>query len=128
MDRIELDKAFIELLAPNIILVTTKENAILEVEDVDEIKKVNVELTKGFKYGVISLAGNFSSVSEKTRKHLASKGIEKNRIATAFIINSLSHRLLLRFFIKINKPSVPTKAFLTLKDARKWMEKQINQL
>ena len=109
-------------------MITTKDNQVLEVKDIDEIKKNNLKLTKGAKYGIISSTGNYTSVSEETRKHMATKGVEKNRIATAFVINSLYHRLLVKFFIKINKPSVPTKVFFNMKDAREWMDLQLNQL
>jgi hypothetical protein len=77
---------------------------------------------------VISDTGNYSSITNEAREHIATKGIEKNRIATAFIIRSLSPRLLFQFFIKLNKPNVPTKSFSNLKDAREWMDIQINQL
>lgn len=127
MKRIELNKVFIELLTPQIVLVTTKDNSILEVEDLQEIKKINTELTKNIKYGVISDTGNYTSVSNEAREYMATKGMEKNRIATAYIINSLSQRLLLSFFLKVNKPKVPSKSFSNMKSARTWMDKQVNQ-
>ena len=127
MERIELDKVFTELLTPKIILVTTKNNVVLDVDDLRNIKSSNLKLSNGCKYGLISDSGNYSSVTPESRVYMASKKMEKNRIATAFIISSLSQRLLVNFFMKLNKPSVPTKVFSNLSEARKWMDKKVNQ-
>ena len=128
MQKIELNKVFIELLTPQLILISTKDNSVLEIEDLEEMKKTNLELTKGAKYGVISETGNYTSVSSEGRKHMTTKGIEKNKIAAAFIINSLSQRLLFNFFIRFNKPSVHTKSFSNMKHAREWIDFQLNLL
>ncbi len=127
MKRIELNNVFIELLTPQIVLVTPKDDCILEVEDIKEIKKTNLNLTKGKKYGVISYTGNNSMISVESRAYLATREVEQNKIASAFIIIQLPQRLLLNFFIKVNKPSIPTKSFSNLKDAQEWMSQQINQ-
>lgn len=125
MTKIELDKVFIELLKPNIVLVTPKDDCSLDVEDIKKIKETNLDITNNKKYGVISYTGNHSSVTAEARDYLATKFVEKNKLAAAYIITQLAQRLLLNFFISFNKPTVPTKSFSNLKDAQEWIEKKI---
>ncbi|NQX97414.1 MAG: hypothetical protein HRT73_05980 [Flavobacteriales bacterium] len=123
MNKIELEKVSIELLAPHIVLVTPKNDCIIEVEDIKKIKETNLKITNGKKYGVISYTGINSSVSTEGRKYLASRKIEKNKLAAAYIITQLPQRLLFNFFIKFNKPSVLTKSFSEQQAALKWVKK-----
>ena len=119
MKKIELDKVFIELLAPNISPVTVKDSSSIDIEDIIDIKKVNIELTKGLNYGLIIESGNYTTISNDARTIMTSKAIEKGRIATVIIINSFSQRLLAGFYIKISNPATPTKVFSNLKDGKK---------
>lgn len=128
MQKIELNNVFIELLSPNIIQITIKNNSVIEVEDILAIKKANLELAKGVKYGIITESGSNTTVSEKARTLMATEIIEKDRVATAFVINNLSQRLLGKFYLKINKPNTPTKMFSTLKEALIWIESQTKNL
>ena len=81
MGRIELDKVFIELLQSNIVLVTPKDDCILDVEDIKKIKEANLEITNRKKYGIISFTGSNSGVTSDAREFLATKKIEKkNRL------------------------------------------------
>jgi len=128
LQKIELNNVFIELLSPNIIQITIKNNSVIEVEDILAIKKANLELAKGVKYGIITESGSNTTVSEKARTLMATEIIEKDRVATAFVINNLSQRLLGKFYLKINKPNTPTKMFSTLKEALIWIESQTKNL
>ena len=123
MTKIKLNKVSIELLAPNIVLVTPNDNCTLEIEDIKKIKETNIQLTKGEKYGVISYTGNNSIVSADARNYLSTKAIEKNKLAAAYVITQLPQRILLNFFIRFNKPSVPTKSFSEKQAALKWVKK-----
>ncbi len=127
VEKISLNKSTIELLAPNLILVTLKDNSAIEVEDIIEIKAANSKLTKGTDYGVIMDSGNFTSISAEARNLTATKEMEGKRIAMSIVINSLSQRLIVNFFLKINKPLVPTKSFSNEAEAREWIEAIINQ-
>jgi len=126
IEKIELNKVFVELLAPNLVLLSLKDNITIEVEDIIEIKDINTKLTNGNNYGLITNSGNYTSISNEARKLTANKEMEGKRIAMSIIINSLSQRMLVNFYLKINKPSIPTKSFSNLKDSREWIEKQLN--
>jgi len=42
-------------------------------------------------------------------------------MADAFVIKSLSQKIVANLMIKINKPSVPTRFFDKIEDAEKWL-------
>ncbi len=123
LSKIELNRVFIELLPPNIIVISLKDKSVLETEDIAEIKEIDLELTKGEDYVVVAISGDYTSISKDAREFLVSNPMEKKRKALAFVINSLSHRILGNFFIKVNKPSAPTKIFTTKEEAIIWAKK-----
>ncbi len=127
MKKTTLKNSTIEQLSANLVLVVLNDNATIEIEDIIEIKAANKKITNGENYGVIIDSGNYTSISNEARSLTASKEMEGKRIAMSVIINNLSQRLLVNFFLKINKPLVPTKSFSNLKEAREWIETVINQ-
>jgi len=50
-----------------------------------------------------------------------SKSGSKYKIADAFIIHTLSQKIIANFYLKIQKPVVPTKFFSNSMDAEKWL-------
>ena len=128
MKKAELDKVYTELLKPNIVMVTVKDNSIIDIEEIIAIKKLNVELVGGVNYGLIIETGRYTSISNEARTMMVTKQIEENRVAIAIIINHLPQRILANFFLKINNPAVPAKIFSSRQRALQWMEKKISQL
>jgi hypothetical protein len=45
----------------------------------------------------------------------------KNTIADALVINSLAHKILANFYMKMNKPIKPTRTFTSQKKAVDWL-------
>jgi len=127
LEKREFDKAFVELIAPNIVFISVKEDIILEAEDITTIKAYNLKITQGKNYAVIVDGSHFSSISEEARKLMVHDSIEKNRIAIAIIIRSLPQRIVGGFYISVNKPSVPTKFCSNKEEALEWINKHLNQ-
>ena len=46
----------------------------------------------------------------------------KNTLADALVINSLAHKILANFYMKMNKPVKPTKIFTSQKKAVDWLK------
>ena len=128
MKKTELDKVYIELLAPNIILATIKDNSVIDIEDVIYAKKVNLELVQNLDYGLIIESGKNGEINNEARTMMVTKAIEEKRVATAIIIHNLTQRVLANLFLRINNPAIPAKIFSNQTSALKWMKKQISQL
>lgn len=82
-----------------------------DVEQIKENQAVLKEMGHGQKVVVLNFTGHFTSITNAGRTHIA-EGSHKDFIAAeAFLIHSLPQRLLANFYIKINKPVVPTAYF-----------------
>lgn len=121
-----LDKYILSWMEGQIFQVEVRESVFLEVADIEEIQTHKIEMTKGMKYVVFFVCPPFGSLSKEAREFLAQPESNKNAIAKAVFTPNLGTRMLTDFFIMVNKPPVPHKAFRTKEEAYKWMQEQIN--
>lgn len=107
------------------------ENSILTVKVIDGLKvdkpmmkqilEDAVEFTVYQKYyAIIDLTNNVESTFE-SRKYYAENELNRYRLADAFIINSLYLQSLTNFYLKIKKPTIPSKMFNDIESAKKWV-------
>ena len=118
----------ITLIEPQIIKIIAFENVEIELEDVLEMKQICLNLAEGLKYAVLVDAKNNFLVSSEARIKLSSKEYTEDRIATAFVTESLANKLIGNFFIKFNKPASPTKLFSEENTALIWLKEQLPQI
>ncbi len=88
------------------------------IESVDAIGK----LTNGILHPILKIPGKYTSVDHDTRDHVAKGDGARFSISEAFIIESLAHKILASFYIKIYKPQKPTRFFSDVKSAEKWLK------
>ncbi len=117
----EHSKANIYKLEKNIIKVQIKDGVTIEVDDVIEMKKINIEITKNKKYFLLFIAGKDAHISKEARELSAGEEMSKNKIAQAFVINSLAQKIITNFFINVQKPNLTSKAFTTEEKALNWL-------
>jgi hypothetical protein len=70
---------------------------------------------------VLMIAGNNTEFDESARTFSAGPEGTKFTLADAIVVNSLAHKLIANFYLKINKPLVPTRVFSNEHDAEKWL-------
>jgi len=62
-------------------------------------------------------------VTPKAREYMKSAPkMIRSRKAEAFIVDSLANKLLISFYIRVNKPSTPAKVFTNEPDAVEWLK------
>lgn len=127
MEIKEFEKAFVEVLNTNIVLVTIKIGCTIEVEDIRKIKAYNLVQMSNKDYGLVVDAKYYTSVSAESRKIMATESLEKNRMATSIVIYEFSQRILGNLYIRFNRPTVPTRLFSNKDNAINWVKKQLNQ-
>jgi len=123
----ELEKVFVELVSPNLILISIKSGFELNAEDILLIKDHNLSIMKNKSYGLVVDAKYYTSVSAGARKAMATSATEKNRKATGIVIYEFPQRILGNIFIWFNRPKVPTKLFSNKEDAIDWVKTHLNQ-
>jgi hypothetical protein len=92
--------------------------------DLKQLISVQLELGSR-KLPTIFLFGKYSTVDIETLKHMAKVHNCPYSIADAFVINSISQKIICNFYIKIVAPERATSLFQKYEDGEKWI-KQFN--
>lgn len=121
----ETDSVTVRLLAPTIVENIIHDNSEIDVEDIRQLKEINKKLTGGVNYAVLVSSGMMTSITPEARELSADKDFQQKTVAKALLIRSLGHRLVCRFYIKVNKPFIKTKIFSDRNEAIKWLKEQV---
>ena len=105
-----------------LVFVKIKENAEIELADTVENAKATKSLTGNDRYLVMIDAISNLSVSKEARSYSAQKSERDLRVAEAYIVGSTANKIVGNFYIKFNKPNVPTKLFSNPESALEWLE------
>lgn len=114
------------------------DNSIIEVNwnpDLIEIEKQHlVSLTnavkalgKGKKMRLYITTFDFLAINSEGRKYSSTAKAELYTLANAVLIDSLAKKILFNFYLKFDKPNVPTKAFQLRSEAFEWLLSIPNQ-
>lgn len=107
-------------------------NSIIEVKwnhQLKEIEKHHLvalansikELGKGKKMRVYITTFDFMTINEEGREYSSTIDAERYTLANAVLIDSLAKKILFNFYLKFNKPNVPTRAFQLKSQAFEWL-------
>lgn len=87
-----------------------------------ELLAVYKEFTGGKKVPMLHVVGPYTSIAPDARSWGASKEATRFAVAEAYVLKSLAQKLLANFYIKFDKPEVPTKFFKTIPEAEEWLK------
>ncbi len=105
--------------------VIVKKNKTLRANDVLESKQLSSEYKPMTKFFVLIEGEDNASVSAEARAAVASKEYSEHTVALALCSNNSYQAIVGNLFLKINKPSVPTRFFEDRKDAITWLQSQM---
>lgn len=80
-----------------------------------------VESLENQRFKVLSIPQPGSTIAHDVRDFLASEDRISRVIADAIVANSFHHKLISDFYLKFNKPKIPTAIFDTEEEARSWL-------
>lgn len=112
------------LLEPNIILVRVTKGTEFGVSELQESRDINQKLSNGEAYCVLLETAPFPDYTDEAKALSTTPEFTDGRFALAIIQNSLALRLLIRFYIKMNKPICPTRAFNSREEALIWLRQE----
>lgn len=113
-------------LKDNLIENIVKKDSEIDVEDVVQIKKMNLALAEDKPYCVMFIPHEFSSLTNDAREYIATPKIADKTIALAIVTSNFPQRIVANFYLAINKPIVKTKLFSTRDKALEWLNLQLN--
>lgn len=122
MKTTDLKKSIVSLTDEGIMHVHIKAGNEIELDDAVLIVETIGKLGGEKKYPVFIDCEEFASVDKEARVFSASPESNIYTLADAIAYDSLAHKLIGNFYIKYNKPSVPTKIFPTKKEAMEWLK------
>jgi hypothetical protein len=122
---IHLKKASVSLREDDIIQTTIHAEQELHVDDVKEIIALIGVLGGERMLPQLIVAGDLSGPDLNAMKYIASEGSSPCAIAEAYVIRSLSQKILARFYMNFNKPARPTRMFGKEAEAVIWLKEQV---
>ncbi|GIV41350.1 MAG: hypothetical protein KatS3mg034_0660 [Vicingaceae bacterium] len=124
LSKISLPTADIFIDAEDFLWIKWKENAEFTLEMAKKHESAIVEISQGKKrLFILDVRVNYSYVDPEARRYMAkSEPVNQLRHAQAILSNSLGARLMMNFYMKIDKPPVPMKLFSNEDAAKKWLK------
>ena len=121
--EINSENSFISRLYSNgIIEVKYNPNLVtVDVADLVNLRQSVIELGKGKRMPIYMEILEFSNITPEARKFAANKNYAEFISATAILIDNLAKRMMLNFYLTINKPTIPTKGFRSKEAAIEWL-------
>lgn len=113
--------ASICLRSDGISQINTEEDRLFTLEESKPIHTMVTEFNEGNPIYIMHVPGKHTNADDDTRRFLSSKEGLKHRIAIAFVLQSMAQQIVASFFLKINKPEIPTKFFNHQTDAEEWL-------
>ncbi|MBK6836282.1 MAG: hypothetical protein IPG89_19285 [Bacteroidetes bacterium] len=89
---------------------------------IDDIKEIVVAQTKmgGKRMPTLVSSTKYAITNAETLKYISENKNFPYSSGGAFVIASVSQRLMANFYLKLNKPQRPTRFFTNAKEAVKW--------
>jgi hypothetical protein len=120
---LDLEHSTVELRGDGLVEIVFMKSIVLGLQECLDLMDAYEQILEKKRYPLLHIAGDYMQVTEEARNYGASEEGLRFSAAEAFVINSLAHKLLANFYMKINKPSVPTKFFSKKEDAEEWLKK-----
>ena len=125
---IALKQCRVRLLEPGIVESCVNEGAAIDVEDIWEIRRANEFFCPGRKYAILVAPDNFNSITEEARALTASESFSHHTCGKALMVHNTATRLVAEFYLRINKPIMPTRVFTDRNKAIRWLKEQLSNL
>ncbi|HXB40873.1 MAG TPA: hypothetical protein VNZ49_10050 [Bacteroidia bacterium] len=122
IDRLELPHTKVELRDDGIIQFFYGANKEYTMEETHELEEAVKALTKGITHMSLRIAGEYTSVNTEVMKYLSRGRGTLFTLADAFVIHSLSQKILANFYLHINRPILPTRVFNKVEEAEAWLQ------
>lgn len=95
-------------------------NTVIDLDAAKAVVKTRLRSQNGVAYPILCDVRQLKSASKPAREYLAEKGCF-NALAVAFVIDKAYSGTLIKAFINISNPSVPTKEFTTIPEALRFL-------
>lgn len=113
-------------LDDGIIFCEYEEKLLLDLDMAKNMLADRLAFQKGISYPIVIVLNGLKATDKATRKFTATEGIRGITMG-AFIVKNAIEKVIVNFFLSVEKPPVPAKAFTTEEDAVSWINEQRNK-
>ncbi|MCB0478664.1 MAG: hypothetical protein KDC84_10895 [Crocinitomicaceae bacterium] len=128
-------KVVSEIQEDSILIARLYENGVVEIEWNEKIEDIEVhhlqkmqevvgEIGRGERMPLYYSTHEFLGITKEARKFAVTKEGTKHTLIIAVLVNNLAMQLLFNFFMRVNRPKIPTKGFRNKEDAFQWLDKK----
>jgi hypothetical protein len=121
--QIKLDFVQISFYAPDVVIYNYQPKVHLTFAMILEVFHKTNELINYQPCFMCGVIGSGITIEKEVRERGTTPEMLRYTKATAIVQNSLAHRILANFIIRVQRPPVITKAFTSLEDALNWFDK-----
>ena len=118
---IQNKKYILRIIDSDVIHILYLKDSVLDVQDMKEVRE-GIKVISASKFSdfktLIELE-KFVSITHEAKKYAAKHSPEA--VAQAYVIDGLSQRILVKFYIKMRRIDKPTKVFESCAEAMKWL-------
>jgi hypothetical protein len=98
-----------------------KPGSSIELKDAQENTQAVIDISGGSNYPILVNLTEIRSISKEARDHFSMRGRKPNVLGIAMVVNRPVSVIIGNFFLGLNKPTVPTKLFVSERTAEKWI-------
>ncbi len=120
-DIVECRISQVALRPDGILLISIKPEELFSVSDYNDLTNAAKRIGKGEKFLNLIIVGAHTIPDHDSRVLSTSKQGSKYKLADAFVISSLSQKLIANFYMNFHKPYVPSRFFNDEKKAVEWL-------
>jgi len=112
----------VSLRDDGIVLVDVKANQEIDVKEVKEVVTTLEQMGNGKKYPLLIVTGEYTLPTAEARAYIATAESDPFASAEAYVVKSLSQKLVGNVYLSFNKPARPTHIFTSEEKAVEWLK------
>ncbi|MFL5753245.1 MAG: hypothetical protein ACJ76F_07560 [Bacteroidia bacterium] len=120
-EKLELRISSIQLREDGIMHIDIRGDELFVLKDVHELIEAAGKIGGGARFPNLITIGEYTIPDAEARKFASSPEGSIYKTADAFVIKSFSQVLVANFYVKVNKPFVPSHFFKKTEEAEKWL-------
>lgn len=124
LHMIETSVAYISLIGDDILRIEYKPDSYVDTPQFEENLKAYRQLMKTDRVFLLTIVHTGAEMSLEVRNAFSTKERSAFKIAEAFVITTLAHKIIADFMMKLQKPHHKVSVFYTEEKAMKWLEEE----
>jgi hypothetical protein len=120
--QVNFEISSVALRSDGVMVARIKANEEIDVKHVIEIVNAMEQMGAGRKFPLLIIVGEYTLPSAEARNYIATAESDPFASAEAYVIQSLSQKLVGNVYLSLNKPARPTKLFTSEEKAVEWLK------